>query len=276
MSKFSVDWLNMREDADLRARDSSLLDYAQKFLTSQNAIDAEITVVDLGAGTGSTINAFSKLGSRWEEKLHWRLVDSNKDLLEEAVRRYEDSSYFQVFNLDLNKVLTLPLDGAKLITASALMDLVSAEFIDAFLEILQRICKQRPIGFYSALSYDGVISWTPRHFLDDDVLRIFNQHQRSDKGFGIALGAEANHYLEQKLESAGFKVLSADSPWMLSSSEANLVVKFVDGVAHAVEETLLLDSALLLEWVEYRKKNVSGGTCIVTHKDILALPLLKS
>lgn len=274
MSGFSIEWLKMREKADYRARDLSLLNHAQYFLRTQAALDFETIIADLGAGTGSTVRAFSKWERNFEETLNWRLIDNDKNLLDEAISCYDGPNSVQIFDLDLNDVSKLPLADVKFITMSALMDLVSADFIDALVETLQQLCAQRKVGFYSALNYDGATLWTPYNTFDEIVLQAFNQHQRSDKGFGLALGPDANDYLQKALRNAGFKVLTADSPWILDSSDDDLITKLIEGIANAVAETSVLDSSSLYDWVEFRKKNISGGTCIVGHRDILALPLI--
>ena len=57
MSGFSTDWLTLREEVDLRSRDSKLLEKAEEWLCDYGA--SELIVADLGAGTGSTIRALS-------------------------------------------------------------------------------------------------------------------------------------------------------------------------------------------------------------------------
>ncbi len=51
----------------------------------------------------------------------------------------------------------LPLDGARLVTASALCDLVSRDWLEA---LADRLAARGP-AFYAALSYDGAMAWTP-------------------------------------------------------------------------------------------------------------------
>ena len=46
----------------------------------------------------------------------------------------------------------------------------------------------RAIPLYAALSYDGRIAFTPSDPLDADIVAAVNAHQRTDKGFGPALG----------------------------------------------------------------------------------------
>ena len=75
MSGFSADWLTLREEVDLRSRDSKLLEKAEEWLCDYGA--SELIVADLGAGTGSTIRAFANSGSQKSESISWRLIDQD-------------------------------------------------------------------------------------------------------------------------------------------------------------------------------------------------------
>ena len=79
---------------------------------------------------------------------------------------------------------SLALDGAG-ITASALLDLTSAAWLDRLAER----CGRAPL--LMALSFDGRLSWQPALAEDDLVRDRFLAHQRTDKGFGPALGPDA-------------------------------------------------------------------------------------
>ena len=83
--------------------------------------------------------------------------------------------------------------GQNLVTASALLDLVS----ESWLAGLVRRCADNACGAYFALTYDGEVQWMTESAagwrIDDDpddglVRDAVNRHQRSDKGFGPALG----------------------------------------------------------------------------------------
>ena len=63
MSGFSTDWLDLREDADRRARDRQLLVRARQWLHRDVPATQAPVVVDLGAGTGSTLRAFDNSDS---------------------------------------------------------------------------------------------------------------------------------------------------------------------------------------------------------------------
>ncbi len=272
-SGFSVDWLDLRESADRRARDNALLVQAKQWLQGNRSSAGPTTVVDLGAGTGSTLRAFNESGDPESDTPHWRLVDQDEQLLTEARRRHGGSQSVETCKQDLANISDLPLGGARLVTASALFDLVSTSFIDALATALQAQCPQHPVGLYAALSYNGTTQWSPAHPFDDVVLAAFNRDQQRDKGLGPALGPKACDYLEQQLVEMGFKVSSASSPWILDGADNALVTALIQGVANAVADDPAIDSKSLRDWLEFRQANVNGGSCIVGHTDLLALPV---
>src|SRR5690606_32828246 len=78
----------------------------------------------------------------------------------------------------------LPLPQGGLVTASALLDLVSAEWLGG----LAVRCAQADASVLFALTYDGRMRFSPVERGDDRVRTLVNRHQRKDKGFGPALG----------------------------------------------------------------------------------------
>lgn len=266
MSSFSIAWLDMREDADFAARDKSLATQLLHWLgQATDAVSPDRIIVDLGAGTGSTLRALTKLGAN---NLVWRLVDLDGKLLDEALRRHGKSCLIEDYQADLTIIGELPLTGAHIVSASALMDLVSVDFID---QLIDRI-SARKTAVYCALNYDGTTTWAPAHPLDEKVLAAFNQDQRKDKGFGPALGPDCTNYLKQVLESKGYTVTIAPSPWQLTAKDSHLAEELINGIAAAVNEGYGLNASELTEWKNFRIANISNGTCIVGHYDVLALP----
>ena len=106
MSGFSIDWLDLREGADRRARADKLLEQARHWLQSDAAGESEIRVVDLGAGTGSTLRAFAT-GCSAQESLSWHLVDQDAQLLAQARLRHGDAHQLQTHELDLTDIAAL-------------------------------------------------------------------------------------------------------------------------------------------------------------------------
>jgi hypothetical protein len=267
MSGFSIDWLDLREDADRRARDSELQKQAVQWLEA--AEEDHPVVVDLGAGTGSTLRALSDPEPM---ALTWRLVDHNSRLLQEARRRHGKQHRIESCPMDLTHLSSLPLDGARLVTASALIDLVSAQFLETLAAALRDRSRDEPVGIYAALNYDGTTRWSPSHPLDDAVLEAFNQDQRREKGLGPALGPDAGARLQQAFTRAGFRVRSASSPWELGVDDHELVSALIDGIAGAVAHHSGIDAASLEDWIRFRQEHARSGSCMVGHTDVLALP----
>ncbi len=77
-----------------------------------------------------------------------------------------------------------PLD---LVTTSALLDLVSAEWLERL--AVEAAARRLPV--YAALTYQGRATLEPAEPFDLEIVAAVNRHQRRDKGFGPALGPEA-------------------------------------------------------------------------------------
>lgn len=246
---FSAEWLALREPADHAARDAAMLAEAAGIAAGRPVI------VDLGCGTGSTRRAF---GDRIGADAVWRMVDADAALLARAGG--------EGYCLDLNRVADLPLQGAGLVTASALFDLVSAAWLDALLDRV--VALQLPL--YAALSYDGVMGWTPVLAADAAVTAAFNRHQLGDKGFGPALGPGATAHAAGRLRAAGYVVTEAESAWQLGPQEAALQEQLMAGIAQAAAEAGLGRAAE--GWLQDRKAMVAQGMCRIGHRDLLALP----
>lgn len=268
MSDFSVDWLDLREAADQRARDSGLLDRAREWLAEAD----DPLVVDLGAGTGATLRAFTRKAA--QTPLAWRLVDHDETLLATARRRHGARHRIETCPMNMARVATLPLDHARLVTASALFDLASAKFVLDLSARLRARSRDNPVGLYAALSYDGTTRWTPAHPLDDSVLNAFNNDQHSDKGFGPALGPDASTFIQKVFSQImEFTVYTASSPWRLDGADHRLVNALIEGITAAVAHSPHIDAASLEDWTRFRRSQVTSGTCTVGHTDVLALPI---
>ncbi|WP_105430499.1 class I SAM-dependent methyltransferase [Neorhizobium sp. T6_25] len=260
MSGFDRDWLALREPVDVLARDAGLLAAAVQSLESVSAP----TVLDIGCGTGSTFRALSP---RLGKPAHFRLFDHDHRLLDEARRLHGDT--VDLIQGDLNDIGALPLAEVSLVTASALFDLCSEQFIRRFVAHVM----QRGASLYAALNYDGRMRWSKPHPLDEAVLASFNAHQLSDKGFGLSLGPQAWETLADCLRENGYTVRTAESPWTMAADDRELQRLFLDGVVRAVYEYGQLDESEIRDWADFRRKMVDreGSLCQVGHQDILAI-----
>lgn len=248
---FSADWLALREPCDHQARDAGLVQLAV------NAAGQNPVILDLGCGTGSTVRALSPL---LPQNTRWRLVDNDPELLRLAGKAAGKSA--TLHQLDLSDIDSLPVTGVTLVTASALIDLASRQW-------LEQLALRLEVPVYFALSYDGEMSWRPENIMDGSVTEAFNNHQRTDKGFGPALGPDAVAVACEVFESHGFEVLVAKSPWMLGPGEAALHKELVSGISKAAIEFGLQDAEL---WGTERIAAADKTLCQIGHGDILAIP----
>ncbi|WP_313197749.1 class I SAM-dependent methyltransferase [Rhizobium sp.] len=260
MSGFDKRWLDLREVADQAARDCDL---RRQVIDHVVPAGEGALVVDLGAGTGSTFRALSPEALHWR----WRLVDNDPLLLAEARNRHGQSARIECVEAQLSDPAIDLLSGARLVTASALFDLVSEEFL---VRLLAQVV-QAEAGLYAALNYDGVCRWDTSHPMDEEVVAAFNAHQRQDKGFGPALGPTAAPVLRALLEEQGFKVAMEPSPWRLDRSHAELQRQFVSGLATAAAETGLLAETDINDWRLARLERAENSGCLVGHWDIFAV-----
>lgn len=260
MSGFDKHWLALREPVDVRARNENLLKAAIE--AAESASPAAI--LDIGCGTGSTFRALSP---RLRKPAHFRLFDSDQRLLNEAHRLHGD--VVELIQGDLNGTEALPLADVNLVTASALFDLCSEQFIRRFVAHVS----QTGASLYAALNYDGRMRWSKPHPLDEAVEANFNAHQLSDKGFGASLGPAAWKILADCLEESGYAVMTAESPWVMTVDDRELQFLFLDGVIRAVYEYGQLDESEIRDWADFRRKMVDrdGSLCEVGHQDILAI-----
>ncbi|MBU2958463.1 class I SAM-dependent methyltransferase [Paracoccus sp. 1_MG-2023] len=251
---FTAEWLALREPADRAARDAGLVARAAL------AAGPDPVILDLGSGTGSTLRVMEP---HLPDHAAWRLVDNDADLLEQA--RSDAHGSVETRAMDLRDLDALPLEGVTLVTASALLDLMPADWIA---RLADRLAAAR-LPFYAALSYDGVMRWQPHLPGDASVTRAFNDHQRGDKGLGAALGPDSGPRSVEILRKAGFRVHHADSPWSLNGAEAPLHRALLEGIASAAAEAGNADAA---EWGRNRIRIAEQSRCHVGHIDILALP----
>lgn len=265
MTGFSADWLTLREPFDMRARNTSVLDA----VAASVAKHPSVRIVDLACGTGSTLRALS---ARLPARQNWKLVDNDLGLLGRATAtRHSSAVAITGVPLDLNRDLEAALDGpVDLATTSALLDLVS----EAWLERLTVEIAARRIPFYAALSYNGTIDLTARDPHDAAVIAAINAHQRTDKGFGPALGPAAADVAITRFEALGYSVAHGRSDWVIGPRDRDMQNEIFAGWAHAAREFDALTLSDTAAWLTRRRDVVAAGrsTLRVGHVDLFATP----
>lgn len=265
MSGFSAEWLALRESHDMRARNSAVLAAVADRFASLDAIN----VVDLACGAGSTTRA---LGPHLPSRQHWDLVDQDQHLLALACKGSGGSVTLKAVSLDLTADFEAVLDDTKqLITTSALLDLVS----EAWMVRLVSHLASQGLPLYAALTYDGRTGFSPSDPLDEIVSSAVNAHQRTDKGFGPALGPSAAVVAASTFEAAGYLVVQGQSDWAIGPADREMQRELLSGWALAATEIDALPHRDIDDWLSRRKEMVERGdsTLRVGHVDFLATPM---
>lgn len=242
MAGFSADWLALRESFDHHARDQRL---ARRFAAMVSPGD---TLVDLGCGTGSNHRALAPLiqGARW------RLVDHDPALLAHAAATGAETRA-----ADLARDVEAVVDDADAVTAAALIDLVSA----AWIERLCAAAARHDAPMLIVLTVDGRHEFDPRAPEDDDVMARFARDQQRDKGFGPSLGAGAVEALTRAARKHGYAVETAPSDWIIAADDRAMMTATIAGIAAAANAP---------EWGAAR--TASLRRLVVGHTDVLAYP----
>jgi len=265
MSGFLADWLALREPHDARARNPTVLDAVIASLKAYRSI----RIVDLACGTGSTLRALSP---RMAAQQNWRLCDNDLGLLARVSATTKPNGVTVItLPLDLNRDLEAVLDGpVDLVTTSALLDLVS----EPWLERLAVEIVARSIPFYAALSYDGRIEVSPTDPLDAAIVAAVNAHQRTDKGFGPALGPTAASAAIARFEALGYSVVHGKSDWVIGPQDREFQMEILGGWAGAARAMGGLPLADAVEWLTRRRDAVAAGlsSIRVGHVDFFAAP----
>jgi SAM-dependent methyltransferase len=262
MSGFSAGWLAMREPYDRAARNSTVLGAVAAAFAGAPAA----TVTDLGCGTGATMRMMVPL---LPARQTWRLIDNDKSLLAAAAAAGPAGVNVATIAANLADAVEERLGDCDLVVTSALLDLVSAAWLDRLVAALARL--SRP--FYAALSYDGTVALSPGSRYDMEVIDAVNRHQRTDKGFGPALGPDAALAAPERLRAAGYRVVEGRSDWELGPADTPIQLEMLAGWAGAARE-IGADPAAVERWLGERREHVSAGRSQmrVGHIDFFATP----
>ena len=260
MSGFSAEWLALREPVDVAARSRVLAAAAAASLGPSRPVRA----LDLATGTGSNVRF---LAGYLPFEQEWLLVDADERLLQLLPSRLPRLR-FDARILDLNTLEHAGIvEGRALVTASALLDLVS----DRWVAMLAGACARAGATVLFALSYDGRILLSPEDPEDARVRDLVNAHQRTDKGFGPALGPAAAARAEEHFARAGYRMRRESSDWVLGKDRLQLQRELIAGWAAAASEIAPEDKGEIAGWRDRRLGHVAAGrsAIIVGHIDLL-------
>lgn len=264
--RFASDWLGLREPVDHRSRAAHL----DAEIAARGVSEGWDRVVDLGCGTGSNLRY---LAPRLPWARHYTLVDHDPELLSRVRRPTECTADVERVEGDLSDVGLELAGGADLVTASALLDLVTREWLAG---LVARVTDGAR-GLLVTLSYDGEVRWEGGEPDPDDawMAELVNRHQRGTKEMGAALGPDAPGVARALLEDAGWRCTLAPSPWVLAApDDLPLARAWLGGWSAAAAAVAPGEVSRIEAWVRRRSDDLARGRVRVRvgHMDLLALP----
>lgn len=256
-------WLALREPADATARSTELVDELVSFLP-----EGELVIHDLGSGTGSMTRW---LASRLPGPQRWVLHDRDAELLNRVDLAAMD---VETRHGDINRLGPVKLADADLITASALLDLMTADGLERFVHV----CGGVGCPVLITLSVLGRVEMTPADPVDPEVMAAFNAHQRRGTAEGRLLGPDAAHAAVRAFTARGRSVVVRPSPWCLGPDKAELIAEWFTGwLAAAVEQQPAI-RGVLDSYARRRLAAAADGSLSITvhHEDLLVRPVSRT
>jgi hypothetical protein len=247
LDTYPSEWLKLREAADAVARSTELVDLLRPALTG------ELTIRDLGCGTGSM--------GRWltgqlPQPQRWILHDRDPELLALALT---DNAVAE--QRDITGLRAPDLAGTSLVTASALLDLLTADE----LTVLAGACMDAGCPALFALSVAGRVEFAEPDPLDETFAKAFNAHQRRVVDGRRLLGPDA---IDMAVEAfQGAEVHLRPSPWRLGPADTALATEWLRGWVTAAR-----DHEPDLPAETYLQRRLTDPRVVVHHTDLLAIP----
>ncbi|MEX0430141.1 methyltransferase domain-containing protein [Spiribacter insolitus] len=267
--QFAADWLALREPADHAARPDLLTQRLGEGLP----VARPLRIADLGAGAGSNLRY---LAPRLPQPQQWWLIDHDRELLTRASATATaqppsgapDDLTITAHAADLAEFPSCLPAAVDLITASALLDLVTEDWI----ERLADYCTAHGLPALLALSFDGRMALSPA--LPDDALvkNAVLEHQRSEKDMGRALGPDAAATVDAAFTRRGATVIRHRSDWHLTPAQAPLQRLLLQGWHEAAMARRPAEAGRLDAWLAARMADIDHSHIRVGHQDVLSLP----
>jgi SAM-dependent methyltransferase len=273
-----ADWLSLREPADLAARNPAVLAACAEAFAGRQSVE----VHDVGAGTGAALRAVAE---KLPRRQRWILIDRSATHLRHArtsLFNWADTSHDEGDSLhlmirdhcievvlcerDLAAGADFSSGRADLVSASALLDIMTADWLEEFIATLIRL----RVPVLATLTFDGTVVADPPHALDAAVAEAFRQHQQRQQALGRMSGPRAADLVEGRLRDAGFDVVAGDAPWLIDGQMPALKQSMIDGIAAAAGEMALLAPESIANWRADRSRDTRLLT--IGHRDLFAAP----
>ena len=262
----------LREPADAKARAADLV----KQVARERPASGRWVIHDLGCGSGAMGRW---LAPRLAGPQRWVMHDRDPDLLQIAAADVPGSAVdgaavtVETRRSDITRLPPGELAGATLITASALLDMLTGDELTR----LVTVCAGAGCPVLVTLSVVGHVSLTPAEPLDSRVAAAFNAHQRRATKRGRLLGPDAVAVAAEAFGRFGTEVLSRASPWRLDASHAELAAGWFAGwVGAACAQEVELDAEVHAYSLRRLAQAAAGELAVVVeHADLLVLPRVR-
>jgi SAM-dependent methyltransferase len=266
-------WLALRESADADARATELLAPLRDHLAKVSPGRERLVIQDLGCGTGAQARW---LAGRLRGPQHWILRDRDPDLLALAGASVPGPASdggpvtVETRQGDLTALRAADFVGTSLVTASALLDLLTFDEVDE----LAAACVETGCAALLVLSVAGRADLHPADPLDAELADAFNAHQRRTTGGRRLLGPDAVAATAKVFERRGAAVESRPSPWRLGPDAAELTEEWLEGWVGAASEQRPDLAPQADAYLRRRLDACAAGelSVVLHHVDLLALP----
>lgn len=264
---FDRDWLQERYPFDAEARNKSLENKVLVHFANQ----PEITLVDVGAGTGSNCMYFI---DQMPQNQKWYLIEQNKDLKKATIRRLKDFAAYHKYSFDRKKdkvtiqslkkkievtvindsLLNLPdlidLKKVDLVLANAVFDLFSKQQLEQFVAIIM----ENRLAFYPTLNYESMV-FLPGDPFDDVFIDTYNAHMERIQAFGKAMGKNASSFVVDLFETKECEIETAISTWKIEPDDIKMHYYLLNFMENALGEMELAPAMQdnFERWVQRKK-----------------------
>jgi hypothetical protein len=260
-------WLALREPEDARARSADLASAVRAL------VDRPLEVHDLGSGTGAMMRW---LAPRLAGPQTWVLHDRDAPLMrragEDGIPDDRDGRpvFVRTCVTDLGRLRAVDLRRASLVTASALLDVLTSQEVHT----VAAACMAAGVPTMLSLSVTGAVELRPRHPFDEAIRAAFNAHQQRSVDGRRLLGPHAVAVLRGLFLEAGWHVRPAETPWRLGPHEPRLLAEWLQGWVGAALEQSPSQRSHALAYLDLRRGQLGDGalSVIVHHRDLLAWP----
>ncbi|MCK7625159.1 SAM-dependent methyltransferase [Streptomyces sp. RS10V-4] len=275
--RFCPRWLELRERADAAARAPELLGPLRAWLAAAPGPEllggGGLVIHDLGCGTGAMGRW---LAVRLPGPQHWVLQDHDAVLLARAGRGMPSTAAdgrpvtAGTRYGDLAGLTPAALAGTSLVTASALLDLLTR----TELEKVAAACAGAGCPALLTLSVTGRVDLTPADPFDAEIADAFSAYQRRTEGGRRLLGPDAVEAAAEAFARYGARVATRPSPWRLGSPECALTERWLRGWVAAARARRPRLGRAADRYLRRRLEACAAGELgvAVHHADLLALP----